>query len=28
MEREICPIHGTKLNEDGLCGTCLEGNNK
>jgi hypothetical protein len=26
--KDICTIHGIKLNEDGLCVKCLEGNNK
>jgi hypothetical protein len=25
---EICPIHSTLLNEDGMCNKCLEENNK
>ena len=27
-KNEICPIHSTLLNEDGLCNKCLEESNK
>jgi len=27
-QTEICTIHGTKLNEDGMCNMCLEQSNK
>ena len=27
-KNEICPIHGTLLNEDGMCNKCLEESNK
>jgi hypothetical protein len=25
---ELCPIHSEKLNDDGICNTCLEKSNK
>jgi len=28
MKKEFCPIHNEKLNDDGLCNTCLENSNK